>query len=658
MTKFRLNRTPDNAVSNPKTRPPISGVYVGIVKDNEDDQKMGRLSVWIPELGGNPNKRKNWYVVSYASPFAGASDINRVSESAGDVAPDAPDSIQDAVSQRSYGMWMVPPDLGNEVLVCFVNGDTSRGFWFACLYQQNMNQMVPALGTDDSGVPVREYNKKTEPEPDNPSRPVFQPLAQGLVNQGLHRDDRRGIATTSARRESPSKVGGFLSPRGHSIHWDEAEENEFIRLRTRSGVQILLHETDGYVFMISKNGGSWFQVGDDGISFYSENGFNLRTSGAYNIHSDGVLNIDAEGTLNIVSQKDILMHAKGSIHMAADGNIVMSSGGNASLKSAKIDLKSAGRGVFEAGGKLNLKGAGVEVGTGTVNLNGSPDSADAADATKPVRSARTDRTRGGGGAATSRDSATSRMPTARPWDDGGEGNGSTPDSGEPFVPGAAPQTTRGSKKDELVRAEKYQRCVAQAVAQIRAKHPDATFVTEGYLMAVAEYESRGFIPDATSPTGALGLFQFTRGTWRETMKRMGLRHGLEMRADPCISAYAAADLTYTYGKAMGRYKTDPTALYMAHNLGPGNALPLMRAYANTARRDASARDVLFAARGQAGLDDANHNPAVYGKPSNPRSVEEVYQYIQGTITSRIAYWENGQGKQKILAMRAARTGSA
>ena len=49
-------------------------IYIGVVKDNNDFQNMGRLSVSIPELvtiGGS-------IIVSYASPFIGSTDPEQI----------------------------------------------------------------------------------------------------------------------------------------------------------------------------------------------------------------------------------------------------------------------------------------------------------------------------------------------------------------------------------------------------------------------------------------------------------------------------------------------------------------------------------------------------------------------------------------------------
>src|ERR1051325_4548057 len=84
-------------------------MYIGFVKRNDDPQRMGRLRVWIPEMGGDPAKESSWVIVSYASPFAGATDYTKI----------RPDSQTMDGSQKSYGWWGVPPDINNEVVVFF-----------------------------------------------------------------------------------------------------------------------------------------------------------------------------------------------------------------------------------------------------------------------------------------------------------------------------------------------------------------------------------------------------------------------------------------------------------------------------------------------------------------------------------------------------------
>ena len=97
-----------------------SGPYVGVVKNNVDPTRSGRLQVWIPDLGGDENNVQNWRTLSYASPYFGAT-----------FQPETNGTNSFEQVQQTYGMWFVPPDIGNAVLCTFVAGDPGRGYWFA-----------------------------------------------------------------------------------------------------------------------------------------------------------------------------------------------------------------------------------------------------------------------------------------------------------------------------------------------------------------------------------------------------------------------------------------------------------------------------------------------------------------------------------------------
>ena len=113
-------------------------VYLGFIKSTYDVMSMGRIKVYIPELCGNENDPNTWIPCDYASPFAGATDVTKTNKNANS-------------GQTSYGMTFIPPDVNNQVLVMFINGDPNRGFWFACLFQVNANRMVPSTpGPEES----------------------------------------------------------------------------------------------------------------------------------------------------------------------------------------------------------------------------------------------------------------------------------------------------------------------------------------------------------------------------------------------------------------------------------------------------------------------------------------------------------------------------
>ena len=120
-----------------KTHP---GPYIGFVKSATDVNRMGRLAVHIPALHGEYDEVSKslsaaTITVSYCSPFAGTTPHSETTS--GD--------REYANTQKSYGFWMVPPDIDTQVLVMFANGDINKGYWIGCLYEQYMNHMTPGL---------------------------------------------------------------------------------------------------------------------------------------------------------------------------------------------------------------------------------------------------------------------------------------------------------------------------------------------------------------------------------------------------------------------------------------------------------------------------------------------------------------------------------
>jgi len=281
-TPNRKNRTSTYTEINP-------GPYIGIVKDNVDPSKMGGLRVLIPSLAGvSEGYAGQLYDVEYLMPFYGAKSTNALSGStAGDVA-----DYEDGA--HSYGMWMVPPDIDSRVLVIFVEGKVSQGFWFGCIQDPLTNHMIPGIaaskdtvgetssedttqdlkreiyGTDM--VPAGEVNRKLynlsggAGSTDRLRKPIH-PFANTLREQGLSQDTVRGTTSSSARRESPSAVFGISTPgrvdaarrkvklgpldaledipvvrnSGHTFVMDDGDaegDKQLIRLRTSSGHQL------------------------------------------------------------------------------------------------------------------------------------------------------------------------------------------------------------------------------------------------------------------------------------------------------------------------------------------------------------------------------------------------------------------------------------
>lgn len=278
----------------------LNRIYIGFVRDTDDNLRMGRLQVWIPEVsGGDGNDSSTWFTVSYCSPFAGSTDILK----------NKPDSNQLQDTQRSYGMWFVPPDINNEVVCAFINGDSSKGIWMGCMFQQNMNNMVPGLAGNGGivGRPVAEYNKKNK-YPGDPNdtkdRPIFNPLDSQLLKQGLNNDPIRGITGASARRPDPiNSAYGFLTPGGSQIVFDDDPNNAHLRFRTVSGAQVLINDNTGCVYINSVDGKNWVELSAGGeIDIYAQADISIRTGGSLNLRADVDINMEAGRSIYMVAR--------------------------------------------------------------------------------------------------------------------------------------------------------------------------------------------------------------------------------------------------------------------------------------------------------------------------------------------------------------------
>ena len=148
MAKYSRTTAPDNR-SGPVGRvTKYHGMHIGYVKANADVQKMGRLQVWIPEFGSQENDKNGWFTISYSSPFAGATSSKGLGTN----------TQTEKDTMTSYGFWAVPPDLDNQVIVMFANGDPTLGVMMGCLYQQFMNKMVPGYVVKDEKLWRMLYN--------------------------------------------------------------------------------------------------------------------------------------------------------------------------------------------------------------------------------------------------------------------------------------------------------------------------------------------------------------------------------------------------------------------------------------------------------------------------------------------------------------------
>jgi hypothetical protein len=441
-----------------------SEAVIGVVKDNIDTVRMGRVRVYLADFSGtDPDDSNNWVTVSYLSPFYGLTPSTSSGSGHGDFVG----------NPHSYGMWASAPDIGTKVVCIFINGDINYGYYIGCVPEPESLHMVPAIGASDKIVPnegeadsyggaprlpvtnINTNNSGLNNSSDflNQGKPVHSTVAATLNTQGLIRDPVRGVIGSTAQRESPSRVFGISTPGrpiyeggftdqniassgdappeqlkvvarrgGHSLVMDDGDiagRDQLTRLRTSTGHQILMHDTSQTLFIIHANGQSWIELGKEGtIDMYSTNSVNIRTQGDLNLHADRNINMHAAKQFNLQAEQiniesvkdtnfrvgtDYKHYVMGKFTVKVDGAMSMNAGGEAGYASAST--------TYINGSKVNLN-------TGSASLT--------PEAVKPIPIVKHtdtlyDDAKGYAAAPGKLDSITSRAPAHQPWANGNQG---------------------------------------------------------------------------------------------------------------------------------------------------------------------------------------------------------------------------------------------
>lgn len=377
------------------------GPYTAVVKGVVDPTRKGRLQVYIPMFGGDPNDPVNWHTVSYATPFGGHT------RTPGDIFESAGKSKANTFTytEQTYGFWAVPPDIGNLVLVVFADHSTDQGYWIACIYDSLMQHMVPNIpGSGDNttigaveghqiqraidargmevNLPLSEHNRY---DPDliqkafssNAKRPLHEFAAEVYINQGLDKDPIRGPSRGSSQRESPSAIFGISTPGrpiadlkddqifinsngnqksklsaapiygrkgGHIFYMDDGDitgSGQQIRMRTAGGHQILMDDSTGTFSIHNSQGSVWLEMAKSGqIHIYSQAGLNFRSAGDINIHSDKNMKFSAGEEIRMHGTKGIRL--EGAKTDISAEQLKMYSKGRADIKADQLNVDLAG----------------------------------------------------------------------------------------------------------------------------------------------------------------------------------------------------------------------------------------------------------------------------------------------------------------------------
>ena len=480
-------------------QPSEMGPYIGIVVNNVDNTRSGRLQVYIEEFGattptGQPNltDKSLWRTVSYCPPFYGATPTSAGSSAGVGTFPG---------NMNSYGMWFTPPDIGVSVMCFFVGGDPRQGYYVGCIPNTGANQMIPAIGAvknyqpgnktqqtyfnGSPQLPVTEINTKNANIEGNPKffdqpKPVHSYQAAIMFQQGLDKDTIRGPIASSSQRESPSNCYGISTPGraiyqggldetsikkklqsgavkpqdatvisrrgGHTFVMDDGDltgADSLIRIRTAKGHQITMSDDGNCFYICHSNGQTWIELGQEGtVDVFSTNSVNVHTEGTINLHADKDINMYAGGKINMKSVSDTNIQSDADIGIATKKDITLFGMGKIGVKAnGTLSLIGVGGGYLGGGPSLSLSG-------GTIDLNGGPKipvQPPKGLTTYTMPNTEFNNSVGWKVSANGLDSIVTRAPTHEPWPYHNQGVKASVslESGQPGLPPDAPAVPSG-----------------------------------------------------------------------------------------------------------------------------------------------------------------------------------------------------------------------
>lgn len=294
-------------------------------------------------------------------------------------------------------------------------------------------------------LPVAEFNRKTNSlekslNIEKIKKPIH-PIADVFLRQGLLEDDVRGVTTSTSRRNTPNAVFGISTPGpfnrgegtkkqflgkkqtlsaipipvsrlgGTTLVMDDGEDryqrktpasegpveyadtennekgdpdipyNEYFRIRTRTGHQLLMHNSEDLIYIGNAQGTTWIEMTSNGkIDIYAQDSISIHTQNDLNIRADRDINLEAGRNVNIKAtadyskdaQADAKGFASGRVHIESrfDTELVVNGNGYITTR-ADLNISSGATNKLSAGTTTHILSGGAHYETAaSINMNG------------------------------------------------------------------------------------------------------------------------------------------------------------------------------------------------------------------------------------------------------------------------------------------------
>ena len=402
----------------------FNGITVGTVVDTNDPQQMGRVRAVCLALNDSQDAVITdipWS--SYAAPFGGTIQAGTMGSDSSEVS-----------GPHAYGMWAIPK-IGSQVLVMCLDGNPQLRVWMGCLHTPLATHTMPhgrySYKTDTNlpdeespAGPISTFETVIEPlhtklreafgaDHDGDENFEFQSrgadfqvsgvgLGQLEATTSLVEDDQDEALTGSLKdttaetsrqgyqtsriapdqfteltpRNLDNTVTSIVSPGFHALSMDDRQENCRFRIRTTSGHQIILDDSNERIYLSTANGENWIEMDEQGnidiftsgkISAHSEDDINFTTDRSFRVYAKAGIHLKSDQEIRLTAENDISVKSAAVIRArAADDVLVESTSKDIHLKAA-VDIFQTAQGVIHSkGGTLTLESDG----TGSIKTSG------------------------------------------------------------------------------------------------------------------------------------------------------------------------------------------------------------------------------------------------------------------------------------------------
>ena len=149
-----------------------------------------------------------------------------------------------------------------------------------------------------------------------------------------------------------SHVYSWVTPGMHAFTMDDRDENCRIRIRTTSGHQIIMDDTNERIYINTAGGETWIELDKVGnVDIFASKNISTHAGGDINFYADKTVRIQGKEGVHIQSGSEFRLHSSGEFHIKSDGLINVQSG-------TTIDFKVGSQLNIETTSDFNLKVGG------------------------------------------------------------------------------------------------------------------------------------------------------------------------------------------------------------------------------------------------------------------------------------------------------------